>query len=183
MSRAARVLSLGRNRQGIRRFQDRAIRTDVLECVLEAARYAPSAKEAQPWRFVIVQDALRRHQVARAAFNHPLVLSAPVLILCCARIHSHVSGNGRVSHPIDVAAAAQSMSLAAADVGLGVGWITGYRESEVRTLAEIPSDVPILAILAIGYPESFQTLPERRAAEEVFAWERWKTGVPTPERQ
>jgi nitroreductase len=183
MSRAARVLSLGRNRQGVRRFQDRAVRADLLECVLEAARYAPSAKEAQPWRFVVVQDALRRHQVARAAFNHPLVLSAPVLILCCARIHSHVSGNGRVSYPIDVAAAAQSMSLAAADVGLGVGWIMGFREGEVRKLTEVPSDVPILTILTLGYPESFQPLAARRAAEEVFAWERWKTGTAAPDRQ
>ena len=183
MSRAARVLSLGRNRQGVRRFQDRAVRADVLECALEAARYAPSAKEAQPWRFVVVQDALRRHQVARAAFNHPLVLSAPVLVLCCARIHSHVSGNGRASYPIDVAAAAQSISLAAADVGLGVGWIMGFRESEVRKLTEVPSDVPILAILTLGYPESFQPLPDRRAAEEVFAWECWKTGAHTPDRQ
>lgn len=183
MSRAARVLSLGRNRQGVHRFQDRAVRADVLECVLEAARYAPSAKEAQPWRFVVVQDALRRHQVARAAFNHPLVLSAPVLILCCARIHSHVSGNGRVSHPIDVAAAAQSMSLAAADVGLGVGWTLGFREDEVRKHTEIPSDVPVLVILTLGYPESFQPLPPRRPAEEVFAWEGWKAGTPTPDRQ
>jgi len=183
MSRAARVLSLGRNRQGVRRFQDRAVRADVLECVLEAARYAPSAKEAQPWRFVVVQDALRRHQVARAAFNHPLVLSAPVLILCCARIHSHVSGNGRASYPIDVAAAAQSMSLAAADVGLGVGWTMGFREGEVRKLTEVPSDVPILVILTLGYPESFQPLPARRAVDEVFAFERWKTGTPAPDRQ
>ena len=183
MSRAARVLSLGRNRQGIRRFQDRAVRADVLECVLEAARYAPSAKEAQPWRFVVVQDALRRHQVARAAFNHPLVLTAPVLILCCARIHSHVSGNGRPSYPLDVAAAAQSMSLAAADVGLGVGWIMGFREGEVRKLTDVPSDVPILAILALGYPESFQPLPDRRETREVVAWEGWRAEAPTPDRR
>ena len=183
MSRAARVLSLGRNRQSIRRFRDRGVPADALECILEAARYAPSAKEDQPWRFVVVQDALKRHQIARAAFNHPLALTAPLLVLCCARIHSHVSGNGRPSHPLDVAAAAQSMSLAAADVGLGVGWILGYRERDVRTLAEVPSDVPILAILAIGYPESLQPLPARRPAQEVVAWERWPATAPAAGRQ
>lgn len=181
MSRAARVLSLGRNRQGIRRFRDRAVPVDVLQCILEAGRYAPSAKEAQPWRFVVIQDALKRHQLARAAFNHPLALSAPVLILCCARIHSHVSGNGRLSYPVDIAAATQSMSLAAADVGLGAGWITGFRESEVRKLAEIPSDVPVLAILGIGYPESLQPLSERRPVQEVVAWERWPAATPARE--
>jgi nitroreductase len=178
MSRAARVLSLARNRQGIRLFQDRPVPVETIQCALEAACYAPSAKEAQPWRFVVVQDALTRHQIARAAFNHPLVRSAPVLILCCARIHSHVCGNGRISYPIDVAAAAQGLTLAAADLGVGVGWITGFREPELRKLADIPADVPVVAILALGYPASFQPLVERRAASEVIGWEAWDTEAP-----
>lgn len=182
MSRAARVLSLARNRQGIRLFQDRPVPVDKIECALEAARYAPSAKEAQPWRFVVLQDALTRHKVAQAAFNHPLARSAPVLILCCARVHSHVSGNGRVSYPVDVSAAAQSLSLAAADLGLGVGWITGFRERDVKELTAVPLDVPIVAILALGYPASFQPLVERLPESQVVSWEGWSTGTSTRSR-
>ncbi|MFQ5888729.1 MAG: nitroreductase family protein [Gemmatimonadota bacterium] len=173
MSYSSRVLSLARNRQAVRRFADRRIPPDSLTRILECGCHAPSAKEAQPWRFVVVQDALTRHQIAAAAFNHPHVQTAPVLVLACARIHSHVSGNGRPSHPVDVAAATQSMVLAAADMGITASWITGYREPAVRALLGIPNDVPIVSILALGYPEGFEQLTARRKREEVIAWERW----------
>lgn len=173
MSRASRVLSLARNRRAVRRFEDRPVPREVVECVLECGRYAPSAKEAQPWRFVLVRDGLTRHEIAAAAFNHPHVRTAPLLILCCARIHSHVSGTGRPSHPVDVAAAAQSMMLGTADLGLAASWIPGFREAAVREATGIPDDVPIVAILAVGYPDGLDPLPERRPPEEVFAWDRW----------
>jgi nitroreductase len=173
VSRASRVLSLARNRRPPTRFADRPVQQESLACVLEAARWAPSAGEGQPWRFVVVREGLRRHRIAAAAFNHLHARTAPVLVLCCARIHSHVSGNGRVSFPVDVAAAAQTMALAAADLGLATSWLTGYREPAVREAADIPSDVPIVAILAVGYPDGLEPLSERTDAGDVLAWERW----------
>lgn len=173
MIRASRVLSLARNRRTLQRFADRQVPQESLASVLESARYAVSAKEAQPWRFVVVQDAIARHAIAAAAFNHPHVQTAPVLIACCARIHSHVSGSGRPSFPMDLAAATQMMLLAAADVGLAASWITGFREREVRRSLEIPADIPIVALLAIGYPDGLGSLPERAPRDEVISWGRW----------
>lgn len=173
MSRASRVLSLARNRRAVRRFADRAVPAELLDCILDCGRYALSAGEAQPWRFVVVRDAITRHRIATAAFNHPHVRSAPVVILCCARITSHVSGTGRSSWPLDVAAAAQTMALAASDVGLAVSWIPGYREATIREATGIPPAVPVVALLAVGYPDGFERLPERRSREEVVAWDRW----------
>ena len=176
MIRASRVLSLARNRRIVRRFADRSIPHDVLAAVLETARYSPSAKEAQPWRFIVVREALNRHRIAAAAFNHPHVRTAPIIVVCAARIHSHVSGNGRASHPLDLAAAAESMVLAATDLGLASSWITGYREPAIRELLDIPENVPIVAILALGYPEGLDALPERLPREQIISWERWQLG-------
>jgi len=120
-----------------------------------------------------VRDAVTRHRLAAAAFNHPLARSAPVLVVACARIHTHISGNGHPSHPVDVSAATESMVLAAADVGLATTWITGYRETVLRDLLQIPKDVPIIALLAVGYPDGFARLPDRRERDEVIAWETW----------
>jgi nitroreductase len=173
MTRTSRLLSLVRNRRPPTRFADRPVPEEALSSVLEAARWAPSAGEAQPWRFVVVREGLRRHRIAAAAFNHPHARMAPVLVLCCARIHSHVSGNGRVSFPVDVAAATQTMALAAADVGLATSWLTGFREPSVREAADIPADVPIVAILALGYADGLEPLSERTDAATVIAWERW----------
>ncbi len=177
MSRASRVLSLARNRRRVQTFDDRPVPEEALECVLECGRWAPSAKEAQPWRFVVVRNGLTRSRIAEAAFNHPHARTAPVIVAGCARIHSHVSGTGRPSHPVDLAAAVQSMVLGAADLGLSSAWITGFRESSVRDALGIPDPVPVIALLALGYPDGLEPLPEREPREEVVAWESWEGGA------
>lgn len=175
--RVTRLLQLVRNRRPVQRFADRPLPMDAIEAILESARYAPSAREAQPWRFVVVQEGLARHQIAQAAFNHPHIRSAPVIVVCCARIHSHVSGSGRASFPMDLAAATQTMAIAAADLGVHASWVFGFRESDVRPVVGIPDDVPVLSLLGLGYPEGLTDLPERRPRDEVIAWDRWRTEV------
>lgn len=173
MSRASRVLSLARNRRPVRRFDDRPVPDETLDCVLECARYAPSAREDQPWRFVVVQEARKRRRLAEAAFHHPHARSAPVLVAACARVHTHVSGVGRRSWPLDLAAAVQSMVLAAADLGLASAWITGFRERSVRETLGVPDTVPVAALLGLGFPDGLEPLPEREPREEVVAWGAW----------
>ncbi len=159
----------------VQKFDDRMVAADVVEAVLEAARYAPSAREAQPWRFVVVQEALARHQIATGAFNHPLVKTAPVVVVCCARIHSHVSGSGRPSFPMDLAAATQTMVIAAADLGIHSSWIYGFRESVIRSVVGIPDDVPVVALFCLGHQAGLSDLPERRPRADVIAWDRWRS--------
>ena len=168
---------MARNRRPVRRFADRQIPPATLECVIECGRYAPSATEDQPWRFVVVQEALTRHRLAACAFNHPHLRSAPVLIVCCARFHSHVGGTGRPSYPLDLTAAAQSMAIAAADLGLAASWLTGFREGAVREILEIPVEIPVVGILALGFPDGFGKAEPRRPISEVVAWERWSQHV------
>lgn len=173
--KTSRVLSLVRNRRSVRRFADRPVPAEAVDTLLECARWAPSAREAQPWRFVVVAEGLTRHEIAAAAFNHPHVRTAPLIVVGCARIHSHVSGTGRPSHPVDLAAAIQGMVLAAADLGLASSWIHGFREPAVREILGIPGDVPVVGILAVGYPDGLAPLAERRPREETVSWGRWRT--------
>lgn len=173
MSHLSRVFQLLRNRQTVHGYAERPVPSTSLARILEAGRYAPSTRESQPWRFVVVQNVMVRYQLAAAAFNNPLVRSAPVVIVACARVHSLVSGSGRPSHPVDVAAAVQCMTMTAADLGLAAAWITGYREPGVRKPLDIPSDVPVVALLTIGYADGFAPLTARRDEDEVVAWENW----------
>jgi len=173
--RVTRLLNLVRNRRMVQRFDDRLVAADAVEAVLESARYAPSAREAQPWRFVVVQEALARHQIAAGAFNHPHVKTAPVVIVCCASVHSHISGSGRPSFPIDLAAATQTMAIAAADLGLHSSWVYGFRESAIRPVVGIPNDVPVVALFCLGHQAGLADLPERRPRGEVIAWDRWRS--------
>lgn len=173
VSGASRVQRLARSRRPVASFSDRPVPGEAVQCLLDCARHAHSANEAQPWRFVVVQEALKRHRLSSAAFNHPQVRAAPLVIACCARVHSHVSGTGRPSYPVDLAAATESMVLAAEDLGLGTTWITGFREAAVRDALGVPDDVPVVALLAVGYAEERRPLPEREPEEVVVAWEEW----------
>lgn len=173
MSHLSRVFQLLRNRQSVQAYAERPVPAASLARVLDCGRYAPSTRESQPWRYVVVQDPLTRHRLGAAAFNNPLVRSAPVVVVACARVHSLVSGSGRPSHPVDVAAGVQCMALAAADLGLAAAWITGYREPGIREPLGIPSDVPVVALLTLGYADGYAAPAERRTEEEVLAWETW----------
>jgi nitroreductase len=173
VSHLSRVFQLLRNRQTVHGYSERPVPAASLARILDAGRYAPSTRESQPWKFVVVQDVMVRYQLAAAAFNNPLIRSAPVVIVACARVHSLVSGSGRPSHPVDVAAAVQCMAMAAADLGLAAAWITGYREPGVRKPLEIPSDVPVVALLTIGYADGFAPLAARHPEQDVVAWETW----------
>jgi nitroreductase len=157
----------------VRRFADRPIPQDLLDRIVDCARYSVSAGEDQPWRFVIVRDRMLRHRLSEVAFNSILVKTAPVVLAGCARVHSRISGHGKPAYPIDLAAAGQAMSLCAADLGLQTAWITGFREPALRALLTIPSDVPVVTLLAIGYPDGFDKLPARRPLSEVVSWDRW----------
>jgi len=174
LSHLSRVHSLSRNRQPVKRFADRPIPGDLLDRILDCGRYTASAGEDQPWRFVVVRDPLIRHRLAEAAFNSEHVKTAPIAIVGCARVHTRISGHGRPAYPSDLAAAAQSMALAAVDMGLQVAWITGFREQVVKSMLGIPSEIPVVTLLAVGYPDGFDRLPERRSFQEVVCWDRWE---------
>jgi nitroreductase len=76
---------------------------------------------------------------------------------------------------MDLAAAIQTMAIAAADLGIHTSWMFGFRESDVRAVVGIPDDVPILGLLGLGYPDGLADLPERRPRDEVIAWDSWRT--------
>jgi len=176
VSHLSRVYSLSRNRQTVRRFADRPVPQELLDRIVDCGRYAVSAGEDQPWRFVIVRDRLLRHRMAEVAFNSTLVKTAPIVVAGCARVHSRISGHGKAAWPLDLAAAGQAMSLCAADLGLQSAWITGFREPDLRALLSIPADVPVAILVAIGYPDGYDPLPARRPLDEVLSWDRWGGG-------
>ncbi|NLB59975.1 MAG: nitroreductase, partial [Lentisphaerae bacterium] len=71
-------------RYSVRAYQKRPVEKEKLSAVLTAARLAPSARNSQEWRFVVVQEAARRQQLSVAANNQAFVGTAPVVIACCS---------------------------------------------------------------------------------------------------
>ena len=168
------VIEVIKKRCSVRSYQDRAVETEKLESILEAARLAPSASNRQEWRFVVVRDKDIRQRLMQAAKDQAFVGQAPVVIACCAKTDSHVMTCGQQCYPIDVAIAIEHMALKATEEGLGTCWVGAFYEDKVKEILGIPQDIRVVALLVLGYPVKLRPNPkDRLRLKEIVMYERW----------
>ncbi|MDP6380378.1 MAG: nitroreductase family protein, partial [Phycisphaerae bacterium] len=123
-----------RTRRSVRKYKPDAIPEGVMEKMLSALRFAPSACNYQPWRFIVVTDAAVRQKVATACHGQAWMADAPVVIAGCGfpdEGYKHMGGKGS-SIDIDLAIALDHLTLAAAAEGLGTCWIEAFDEAAVK---------------------------------------------------
>ena len=162
-----------KKRRSIRKYLPRKVENDKLDRVLEAGRLAPSAKNLQEWRFVVVRDEGRRKRLAEAAKGQTFVGEAPVVIAACATVTDYVMTCGQLTYPIDLAIAVEHMVLTAAADGLGTCWIGAFYEEEVKKILNIPPEVRVVALLPLGYPDESPHPRPRKEIGEIVAFESW----------
>ena len=172
------VMDAVRTRRSVRGYEAAPVEDEQLATVLEAGRLAPSAKNLQEWRYVVVRDAAMREKLVAAAANQRFVAEAPVVIACCAETDNYVMRCGQLAYPIDLAISIDHMTLAAAELGLGTCWIGSFDEAQVKALLGIPAQVRVVEILTLGTPKSGEAgrPKSRRTIEEIVHWEHWGGG-------
>lgn len=170
--RAEGVLPIIHQRWSARAFADRDVAAADLKRVFEAARWAASSNNEQPWRFVVGRRGSATHEKIFATlmgFNQGWAGKAPVLILGVAKTKfSHnESPNGYAVY--DLGAASSYLTLQAAALGMTTHQMAGFDKEKARKLLEIPEEYAFGAVIALGYqgePESLgnETLIERETA-------------------
>ncbi|HHF52696.1 MAG TPA: nitroreductase [Candidatus Aminicenantes bacterium] len=169
------VMDIMKSRRSVRRYKDKPIPEDILNKVLEAARIAPSGKNFQPWKFIIVRDREKREELAVASRNQAFVAQAPVVIAACGfpgKSYQH-QGNYMKSWPIDVSIAMDHLMLMAWEEGLGTCWIGAFREDEVKRILSIPDDVRVLALTPLGYPDEEPRDRGRKELSEIISYDKY----------
>jgi nitroreductase len=161
-------------RYSVRAYKQRPVEEDKLKTVLEAARLAPSAKNMQEWRFIVVQDSATRKKLCTAANNQAFVGEAPVIIVCCSAIPDYVMRCGHLAYPIDVAIAMEHMALQAVEEGLGACWVGSFYEDQVKAILGIPAPVRVVELLTLGYPAGTPPAKSRLPLEQIVCRERWQ---------
>ena len=152
-------LDLARARRSVRRYRSDPVPDDLLGQVLEAARWAPSAVNSQPWEFIVVRDPQVKQAlydlagVAGLKWKH--LLTAPVVIVITARRLTPYSRD-------DCLLAAQNLMLCATDLGLGTCYIGGFSESKIRQLLSIPEGYLLPGMITLGYAADEPQAPPRR---------------------
>ena len=168
------VMEAIKQRRSVRSYQDRPIEDEKLQAVLEAARGAPSARNMQEWRFVVVRDAATRQKLAKAAKDQAFVAQAPATIAACATAPDYVMSCGNPSSLIDLAIAVDHMTLKAVEEGLGTCWIGAFDQQEVKTVLGIPDNVNIVVLLPVGYPADQPGPKSRKPLAEIVCHEEWR---------
>lgn len=161
-------------RYSCRRFRPDPVPRPLLEQLLEAARWAPSAGGLEPWRFVVVTAATPRGELAAAALHQAFVAEAPAVVVVCAvpeesaRIYG---ARGRHLYCLqDTAAATQNLLLAATAAGLGSCWVGAFDEGKVRRILQLPPAWWPVALIPLGFPAEEPPRRRRRPAAEVTVW-------------
>ena len=166
------------SRRSVRKYQDKAISKDVLEQIIKAGQYAPSAHNTQPWEFLVVEDkeALKHFRVMQrsALFAEN---AAAVIIVCGREDLSYSREKEHWSYiDIDCSSATENILLAAHALGLGACWcgispMTGPI-SAVKEYFKLPDNVKPFSIVVLGYPADEPKQPERYNPERIH-WEKW----------
>lgn len=161
-------------RKSVRGWKDRPVEEEKLQRVLESTRLAPSAKNRQEWRFLVVTDPEKRSALIEAAHGQSFVGEAPVVIVACAETDHRVMHCGHTAFLVDVSIAIDHLTLAATEEGLGTCWIGFFDSQKVRQILSIPSEIEVVQLIPLGYPKDPAPIAKRRLElEEIVHRERW----------
>jgi nitroreductase len=167
------VFSAIGGRRSVRAFRSADIEEDKLNRILEAARLAPSAKNMQEWKFVVVREAETRKQLAEAANGQTFVGRAPVIIAACGTAPEYVMTCGQHAYSIDVSIACAYMILEAYELGIGSCWLGAFKEPEVKSILNVPENIRVVALIPFGYPAGPAPAISRKRFEEIVSYEKY----------
>ena len=176
--RLNKFVELARGRRSVRGFRNDPVPDDVLDGVLEAANWAPSGANAQPWEFIVVRDEERQEALAEifkketaykrtvdpefpAGGNSGEFIDTPVTVVIAGDTRYErwwpeiLDGSREKLFHHSMAACIQTLHLAAAAAGLGTTWVTvrGPSVQRVRELLDVPPYLRIGSVAPLGYPD------------------------------
>jgi nitroreductase len=146
-------------------FASTSVEPETLASLLEAARWAPSSRNEQPWSFIVVTKASKpdfdRLLGCLVEFNVQWAQHAPVLLLSVAKLTFESTGDFNRHAIHDVGQAIANLTFQATVTGLVVHQIAGFDVEKARLEFSIPQDFEPVAAAAIGYPGNPAELPEK----------------------
>jgi nitroreductase len=156
--------SLISRRKSTRAFSEQPVEPEKLRSLLEAARWAPSSSNIQPWRFIVATKEQPENYERLLGLvveqNKIWAANAPILILSVAKL-THEAGEKPNKFALhDVGLASANMTLQATSLGLMVHQMGGFNVENAKTVLNIPKDFEPVAMIALGYGDTTDFLPE-----------------------
>lgn len=167
------ILDVIMNRRSIRKYTGEAVPEEVLQDLLRAGMYAPSAVNKQPWHFILLREKEKLLALSKLHPYASMLPSAAAAIVVCG---DEQLSNTPAYWPVDCAAATENILLAAHGLGLGGVWLGVYpRQERISAIAiyfELPAHIHPFSIISLGYPAEKRAMPERYKTERVH-YDKW----------
>jgi len=168
------ISSLIKKRRSVRKYLEKDVSDELIEKILDSARYAPSAGNYQPWEIIVVRNKSLKADLIEACYNEEWMLEAPVFLIACVNnklVEAYGERGLRLYGIQSVTAAIQNMLLTAASLGLGTCWIGRFSEIMVARILQCPEYVRPCAIITLGYPAEEPPMPPRQDMKEYVHME------------
>jgi len=184
MKNFSNFIELVKHRESVRAYNTTEVSRDSIERCLEAARLAPSACNAQPWKFIVVDDPVLKNALADATqdrlipMNH-FTKQAPVHIVVVREKANLTSNIGQIiknkEYPlIDIGIAVEHLCLQAVEEGLGTCIIGWFNEKKVKKLLGIPVNKRAELMITLGHPANEKVREKRRKTlEEISVYNKY----------
>ncbi len=160
-------LALLKERTSVRRYTERPVEREKLEQLIDAARFAPTARNEQPWEFVVVTRKEGLQKLADLTDHGRFIAGAGACIAVFCRETKY--------YLEDVSAATTYLLLAAEALGLGACWIAGDKKEyaqEVQRLLGVPDGYKLVSLISLGYPAE-RNPKEKRPVASMLHWEEF----------
>lgn len=164
------AIELIKIRRSIREYQDKPIAKAILEKIVDAARFAPTARGVEPWEFIVITKPETLEKLAGLADNGRFILQAKACIAVFCKDSKYYLEDG--------CAATQNILLAAASLGIGSCWVAGDKKPyclSVGKLLGIGDTFKLVSLVSLGFPKTQNAfrLAEKRSLHQVLHWEKF----------
>ena len=165
------------NRKSVREFADKQVDSAFVEVILRSAMSAPSARNRQPWKFVVVDDNELKVALADELPYAKMLKTASLGIVVCGDIRDKDDATAQTFWQHDCAAAIENILLACESLGLGAVWTACYpkqdRADVVSKHLELPDGVVPMAVIPIGYPLQDTPVVDKWKEDNII-YNKWK---------
>jgi|SRR6056297_1166943 len=143
---------LAKRRYSCRNYLNQPVEDEKVVRVLDTARLAPSAKNLQPWHFVVIQEPDSLAKIISCYAGEWLKTAPMILVACGDHKGAWYRSDGKNHTDIDLAIAIDHLTLAATDIGLATCWICNFDVMKCASILQLPEGVEPIAMIPLGYP-------------------------------
>lgn len=161
-------------RRSIRKYKELTLPKEDLEKILQAGQLAPSAKNLQPWRFVVATDKQVKENLVAACANQKFVGEAAAVIAGVGINPSLVMRCGITAQTVDLSIALTQMVLQATELGVGSCFIGAFHQDLVKQVLGIPEEFVVVQLITLGYPDEEPAQRPRMTLNEIIYFNHWE---------